>query len=355
MRREPSIRVLYVDDDDALGRLVQKKLSRLGFVVEHTANPVDAFARLETGGYDVVALDHYLPAGTGLEFLSGLALRGYSLPSVYVTGTSEMSVAVAALKAGASDFVPKTIGDDFIELLASALDQAVAKARLLAEKEAAEAQVRLARDRAELLLAEVNHRVANSLAMVSSLVNLQANVTADQGAKSALAETVARIFAISSVHKRLYGSGSVGLVDLDEYLSGLLENLSASMRGQGHGAHLVSHLAPLKLGTDATINLGVIVTELVTNAFKYAYPNRSGEVRVSLREQGTGRALLTVEDDGVGRSDGAIKGTGLGTRIVNAMAASIDATVTYQVRDRGTAVTLNFKLPARSLSDAADL
>ena len=341
-------RVLYVDDDDALARLVQKKLGRMGFVVEHAAGPDEAFERIGQGGIDVVALDHYLATGTGLEFLERLAATSGAPPSVYVTGTSEMSVAVSALKAGASDFVPKTIGDDFIALLASALDQAVAKARLTAEKEAAEAEVRLARDRAELLLAEVNHRVANSLAMVSSLVSLQANLIADQVAKDALAETKARIFAISSVHKRLYSSRSVGTVDLDEYLAGLLENLSASMRGQGHGATLVSDLAPLRLGTDGAINLGVIVTELVTNAFKYAYPDRSGEVRVSLREDGNGQAVLTVEDDGVGRSEGTVKGTGLGTRIIKAMAVSIDAKVTYEDRSPGTSATLSFCLPSGS-------
>lgn len=347
MTDDASTTVLYVDDDAALARLVQKKLSRLGFGVEHAAGPDEAFERLEKGGIDVVALDHYLATGTGLQFLERLASLSGAPPAVYVTGTSEMSVAVAALKAGASDFVPKTIGDDFITLLASALDQAVAKGRLLAEKEAAEAEVRLARDRAELLLAEVNHRVANSLAMVSSLVSLQANVLADQVAKDALAETKARIFAISSVHKRLYSSRSVGVVDLDEYLAGLLENLGISMRGQGHGATLVSDLAPLRLGIDAAINLGVIVTELVTNAFKYAYPDRAGEVRVSLREDGgDGSALLSVEDDGVGRSEGKVKGTGLGTRIVKAMAVSINADVTYHARQPGTAVTLRFALPA---------
>ncbi len=345
MQSIASTSVLYIDDDDALARLVQKRLGRLGFVVVHASGPGDALSRLEEGGFDVLALDHYFAADTGLEFLGRLASRTGVPPVVYVTGSSEMSVAVAALKAGASDFVPKTIGDDFITLLASALEQAVAKARLVAEKEAAEAEVRAARDRAELLLAEVNHRVANSLAMVSSLVSLQANALTDQGAKDALAETQARIFAISSVHKRLYTSRSVGIVDLDEYLGGLLENLSGSMHGQGHGAILISDLAPLTLGTDATINLGVIVTELVTNAFKYAYPRTSGEVRVRLAEDGGGRALLTVEDDGVGTNDNTVKGTGLGTRIVKAMAKGINAEVAYESRSTGTAVTLSFSLP----------
>ena len=95
-----------------------------------------------------------------------------------------------------------------------------------------------ARDRAEVLLSEVNHRVANSLALVSSLVNLQSKALDDRGAKDALAETQDRIFAISLVHKRLYGSTDVRSVELDEYLTGLLDHLRTSLQSQGHGVSL---------------------------------------------------------------------------------------------------------------------
>lgn len=199
-----------------------------------------------------------------------------------------------------------------------------------------------ARDRAEVLLSEVNHRVANSLALVSSLVSLQAKVLVDEAAKSALAETQDRIFAISLVHKRLYGSADVRSVELSEYLSGLLEHLRTSLRSEGHGVRLTFEIEPIVLETDASINLGVIITELVTNAFKYAYPDRPGEIRVLLRKLDD-RVELVVEDDGVGRAEGApAKGTGVGTRIVNAMSASLGARIDYKVRNPGTAAYLVF-------------
>jgi two-component sensor histidine kinase len=202
-------------------------------------------------------------------------------------------------------------------------------------------------DRAEVLLAEVNHRVANSLMMVASLVRLQSNAVQNQAAKDALAETEARIYAISDVHKRLYSSGDVRLVALDEYLSGLLNQLQSSMQSEGNGASLDYHLEPLKLPTDSSINLGVVVTEWVTNAFKYAYPDRRGEVRVNLKRLPDGRGELLVEDDGVGRSDdGPAKGTGLGTRLVKAMAGNVGGEIQYFGRQPGTSARLTFPVPA---------
>ena len=205
-----------------------------------------------------------------------------------------------------------------------------------------------ARDHAEVLLAEVNHRVANSLTMVASLVRLQANALTDQAAKDALEETQARILAISLVHKRLYSSGDVRFVELDGYLGSLLEHLETSMRAEGHGGASISHqLQPLRLQTDASVNLGVVVTEWVTNAFKYAYPDRTGDVRVRLSRLADGRAELVVEDDGIGRrEDAPVKGTGLGTRIVKGVATAMRAEVQYLRRQPGTVARLVFPLPA---------
>src|SRR3954465_3886937 len=147
--------------------------------------------------------------------------------------------------------------------------------------------------------------------------------------------------------KRLYRSGDGRLVALDEYLSDLLKNLQSSMQNEGHGASLDYHLEPLKLPTDSSINLGVVVTEWVTNAFKYAYPQRRGEVRVNLMRLADGRGQLLVEDDGVGRHEGAaILGTGLGTRLVKAMAGNLGGEIDYSARQPGTLARLTFPVPA---------
>jgi two-component sensor histidine kinase len=204
------------------------------------------------------------------------------------------------------------------------------------------ADLALARERAEVLLAEVNHRVANSLQLVAALVRMQTHSVTDAAAKDALRETQSRIKAISLIHKSLYTSGDVTSVALNDYLGAMLNNLETAMKKDGHTAILKCQLEPISLRTDASVSLGVAVQELVTNAFKYAYPDdKPGEVRVRLRRLDDGVAELTVEDDGVGIGPSAAHaGTGLGSKIIHTMAASLQTQVEYIDRAPGTAARL---------------
>jgi two-component sensor histidine kinase/CheY-like chemotaxis protein len=335
--------VLYIDDDPGLARLVQKALGRRGYAVETASTSEQGFARLAEGGVDVIALDHFLPMGTGLDFLAELQSQAGAPPVVYVTGSGETAVAVAALKAGAADYVSKTVGEEFLELLGSAIDQAAEKARLERMRDRAEQEVREARDRAELLLHEVNHRVANSLAFVAAMVGMQANAIVDPTAKSALAETQTRISAIASVHRRLYTSDDIRSVEISDYLDNLLKELEATMNPSAKPSTIRLIAEVVHVPTDKAISIGMIVSELVTNAFKYAYPDDGGEIRVSFRKNGA-FAKLTVEDDGIGWDGGGTpKGTGVGSRIVSALARNLDASIEY-TGGGGCYVSLDFEI-----------
>ena len=201
-----------------------------------------------------------------------------------------------------------------------------------------------ARERAEVLLSEVNHRVANSLQLVSALVHMQARTVTEESAKGALKETETRIQAISQIHQSLYTSSDVTAVALNEYLGVLLDNLGVAMHDDGHTARLTRVLDPVLLPTDQSISLGVLATELVTNAFKYAYPaGQSGDIRVMLRKLSEGQAELVVQDDGIGLgAAGSPRGTGLGSKIIAAMAAGMKTKVEYINRTPGTAARLVF-------------
>lgn len=200
-------------------------------------------------------------------------------------------------------------------------------------------------ERAEMLLSEVNHRVSNSLSLVASLVKLQARSVQDASAKDALRETEARIYAIADVHRKLYASGDVGVVALNEYLADLLNRLERTMHGAGHGARLKFDLAPINSTADASVNLGVVMNEWVTNAFKYAYPESQGEIRVRLHKVEDDLAELIVEDDGIGmKKEMPARGTGLGSKLVTAMAANLKGKVHYEAKAPGTSARLLFSI-----------
>jgi two-component sensor histidine kinase len=343
-----ALRILYIDDDPGIARLVQKDLQRRGHTVEVAHDGASGVARLAQGNIDAVGLDHYMPERDGLATLADIRALPVAPPVVYVTATDEGRVAVAALKAGATDYVVKDIGGEYLALLAAAMEQAVDSVQLRRAKEQAEAEVRAARDRFEalaaerdLLLREVNHRVANSLQIIAALLHLQRTAAASPEVKAALEGAGKRVLAVAQVHKRLYTSADVKSVAFDEYLKALAEDLRYTTDKGTISLSLESE--PIEVEPDRAVAAGIIVTELVLNALKHAYPDGKGPIRIGLRADGPTRTCLSVEDDGVGRhrlNGGA--GQGLGQMIVKTMASKLDAQWSYDDAHHGTRVTLCF-------------
>ena len=347
-------RILYVDDDVVLGRLVSRDLVRNGFAVMSATDGNTAIALLKTTEFDLVVLDHYMPEQDGLDILAQISREiPQPPPIVYLTGSQDGHVAVAALKAGAADYVIKSVDGDFLDLLRTAIHQAIEQKRLRRERlaayqalEAANSRLEALVERQSVLLREMNHRIANSLALVGSLVRLQMNAVTDAAARSALSDTQHRLAAIMQVHLRLYTSADVEKTDLSEYLRGLLAELERSLTAAEGRHRLILETMPVVVETDRVVPVGVIVTELVTNALKYAYPpgTAPGEIRILLRhDTAQNKLLLTVEDDGIGLGDDALTaGTGLGQQVIDAMAVSLDARVTIDHNHAGARIAVAF-------------
>jgi two-component sensor histidine kinase len=342
-------RILYIDDDQGICTLVQKSLERLGVEVVCANDAVAGLALLTNGGeFDAVALDNYMPTMDGMAALTEIHKMPNHPPVIFVTGAQDFSLAVKALKAGAFDYVVKDIQGEFIALLMNAMQTAVNAMRLQRDKETAEAELRDQRDRFEalateraVLLGEVNHRVGNSLQIIASLLSLQRSTSANQEVKTALGDAINRVHAVGELHRRLNTTENVQEIGLTSYIKQVVDDL----RKSSESAQLatVSVTADnIVSRSDLAVSVGMIVNELVVNAMKYAYPDDSGPIRVDLKKFDDGRIAVTVEDDGVGSNDSAGGHSGLGTRIVTAMAQKINGTITRDPDHRGTRITVTF-------------
>lgn len=341
--------LLYVDDDEALARLINRGLTRLGFNVVHAVSGMDGLDRLSEGGIDVVALDQYMPGLDGLETLERILAIPNAPPVVFVTASQDSAIAVTALKAGAADYLVKDVHGDFIPLLQVAVNGALRQARIQKARDDAEAEVHASRDRyaalaaeREVLLREVNHRVGNSLQIIASLLHLQASSSSQDDVKVALTNAMGRVAAVAQVHRRLYTSHDLKSVLLNQYLDALLEDLRRSTEGN-RMSRLTLKADTVEIDPDRAVAIGIVVNELVMNAVKYAYPDGAGPIHVELHAEGD-NLVLSITDDGVGlNAKTDPRSTGMGQRIVSAMAAKLDASVERDPAHVGTRIVLRFR------------
>jgi two-component sensor histidine kinase len=352
--------LLYVDDDEALARLVERGLTRHGFKVVHAAGGQQGLERLAQGGIDVIALDQYMPGLDGLETLEQILKIPDAPPVVFVTASQDSAIAVTALKAGAADYLVKDVHGEFIPLLQVAVAGALRRAEIQRARDEAEAEVHASRDRfaalaaeREVLLREVNHRVGNSLQIIASLLHLQANSATQEDVKAALTNAMGRVAAVAQVHRRLYTSHDLKSVLLNQYLESLLEDLRRSAEGN-RMSRLTLKAEPIEIDPDRAVAIGIIVNELVMNAVKYAYPDGAGPIHVEFKAQGDD-FLLTISDDGVGLNVKADpRSTGMGQRIVSAMASKLEASVERDPAHAGTRIVVRFPRAGTTVAKSAN-
>lgn len=327
--------ILYIDDDEGIRRLVSRALGRKGLKVSLAASGGEGVAMAQTTHFDLIAVDHYMPGQDGLATIAALRALRDCPPIVYVTGSEESRVAVAALKAGADDYVAKSVGEEFFDLLASTFSQVLERAQLRRARELAEAELRASNARLEAMLKEVNHRVANNLQMVMSFIALQSKGLADAGAREALQKTQQRIATIAQVNRRLYTTDDVEFVAMDDYLAGLADDIGSTWSTGSARRTVVAKVDPIRLPTDKAVALGMIANEWISNACKYAYGDaEDGEMRLYLRRTADKEIELSVEDDGPGMpANGTVQGTGLGTKLIDALARTNKADIRYSAVD----------------------
>ena len=213
----------------------------------------------------------------------------------------------------------------------------------LSERVDLETSLRKALDDKDILLREIDHRVRNSLSMVSALLATQGNAAQSEDIRHALSIAAARIQAIARIHERLYKGKQFGVVQFDEYLAQICNDLHASLACDG--ARLAYEAVPLQLAVDHAIPLGLITNELVTNAFKHSR-GKDVTIRVTLAED-SGEYILSVKDngDGMAANFATKPEAGLGMKVIGLLTRQIGAKMNFPAP--GHPAEFKLLIPAR--------
>ncbi len=204
-----------------------------------------------------------------------------------------------------------------------------------------------------ILLQEVQHRVANSLQIIASVLLQSARKVQSEETRTQLKDAHNRVMSIATVQKQLAASRQ-GDVALKPYLDKLCQSLGASMIRDREQQSIEVNVDGSTVGADISISLGLIVTELVINALKHAFPDgRAGKIMVGYQSQGP-NWTLSVDDDGIGMpKDPSFAAAGLGTSIVEAIARQLKAHVRVADRRPGTAISVIHNQIAAVASDGS--
>ena len=194
----------------------------------------------------------------------------------------------------------------------------------------------------KLLIREIHHRVKNNFQIVSNLLELQSNDIEDKRARDLAEEGQSRIRSMALIHKRLYENEDL-LIQMDDYVRKLVTDISASY-GSTHTCVVKYQLTNHNFDIDTAIPLGLIINELVTNAFKYGLHSQNPELSIIMTNDANGSHILEVRDNGVGlpESFDPKKATSIGLYLVRLLSKQLHGLMTYEY-DNGSIFKVEFK------------
>ena len=191
------------------------------------------------------------------------------------------------------------------------------------------------------LLREMRHRIANSLQIIASILLLKAGSVSSEETKNELRAAHQRVMSVAAVQSHLNASEGIEKIEMGPYLSKLSAGLASSMVGPKQSIDIVAAASEGALPTSHAVSIGLIVTELIMNAIKYAFPKprTSARIRVTF-EKAKSDWKLTVADNGVGRvqKEHSPPSTGLGTALIGALAKQLNAQISENSSPKGLTV-----------------
>jgi two-component sensor histidine kinase len=213
------------------------------------------------------------------------------------------------------------------------------------ERKKIEEQVKSSLQEKEVLLKEIHHRVKNNLQIISSLLNLQAEKIEEPEAREKYVESIGRIKSMAIIHELLYRSKNLSTIKIRDYFNELTSFISQTYRLKGNiKVELKFDILKESIDISKAIPCGIILNEILSNAFKYAFPdNRKGKILIEFTGTGKNRYKLKVSDNGVGISSGInlVNPDTLGLQLISSLVEQLDGKIKVD-RKKGTIFTIVF-------------
>jgi two-component sensor histidine kinase len=358
------LRVLHVEDSILDASFTERALAKAGYTLysERVVTAAEMRAALAKQPWDVIISDYRLPQLDAPAALSLLHDSGCDIPFIVVSGAIGEELAVAIMKAGAQDYLLKSD----LARLAPAVERELRDARTRKDRALVagalqESEERVESQRAtlerqtvslqqrETLLREIHHRVKNNMQVMSSLLSLQARAALNPETRRMLEDNQNRIQSMALLHEILYQSEDLAMVDFPKYVLRTVDYLFRSFGVTDRQIRLRTELSELALELDDALPFGLLISEVVSNSLKHAFPQgRGGEVSIFLHQQSDTTISLILSDDGIGLPPDLDWTTtrSLGLRLVRALAQQLRGTL--EIRSQGgTEVRLTFQVRRR--------
>ncbi|NKI25146.1 sensor histidine kinase [Arenibacter sp. 6A1] len=196
------------------------------------------------------------------------------------------------------------------------------------------------------LLKEIHHRVKNNLQMVSSLLSLQTKNTKSKAAIQALEEGKTRVKAMALIHQKLYQNDDLSVIEMQEYIESLINSVQSVYKKGGHNINIFIDAEGVELDIDRAIPFGLILNELVSNSFKYAFPDNdeNGKIHIHLSKNGE-KGYFEYTDNGIGLPEDSSEraNSSMGIRLMNRLVNQLQSTLNIDKTTAGVRFWFNFK------------
>jgi two-component sensor histidine kinase len=347
-----NISVLFVDDNESVRQLYQRILEKH---VNHFYIAKDGHHGLELYKKykpDLVVTDINMPVMDGLEMVKEIKAQYPSVKIVLMSAYNEKDNFIESINLGVDGYLIKPIE---AKKLLSLIDEFAGITMMKWELEYKESKRRQAEEflmkslaEKEVLLREVHHRVKNNMQIISSILNMQSRSIEDPKLREVLQESQNRIHSMALIHENLYSNEGLSDIKFNNYVQSLTGNIARTYANQQARVRFEYDIIDANLPMDLAIPCGLIINELISNSFKYAFQGRSqGNIFISFHplEASEGQYKLTVKDNGIGiKSDFDIHNSkSLGLKIIRKLVQQIDGEL-HTNFEQGTEFSITFKI-----------